>query len=73
MAHVRAGNLIAVERDQAFHWVGLTTFTGAPGELGYFTSNGNTIIHGSNDADTADEFQLQLNGMKVLTDADFYF
>ena len=35
--------------------------TGA-GLFGYF---GNTIIHGSNDADAAEEFQIQLNGIKT--------
>ena len=62
-----------VAGDQAFHWVGTAAFTGTPGELGYFTSGGNTIIRGSNDADVADEFQIQLNGIKTLTVDDFYF
>jgi hypothetical protein len=61
-----------IARDQAFHWVGTAVFTGTPGELGYFTSGGNTIIRGSNDADTANEFQIQLNGIKTLTVDDFY-
>ena len=43
-----------------------------PGELGYFTSGGNTIIRGSNDADAAGEFEIQLTGMKALTVDDFY-
>ena len=59
--------------NQAFRWVGTAALTGAPGELGFFTSGGNTIIHGSNDADAADEFQIQLNGIKTLTVDDFYF
>ena len=42
--------------------------TGA-GQLGYL---GNTIIRGSNDTDTTAEFQIQLNGMKALTDVDFF-
>ena len=58
--------------NQAFRWVGTAGLT-APGELGFFTSGGNTIIHGSNDADLADEFQIQLTGMKTLTVDDFYF
>jgi RTX calcium-binding nonapeptide repeat (4 copies) len=62
-----------VASNQAFRWVGTAAFTGAPGELGFFTSGGNTIIHGSNDADAAGEFEIQLNGMKMLTVDDFYF
>ena len=50
--------------NQAFHWVG-TAFTGAAGELGFFTSGGNTIIQASNDADTAADFQIQLTGIKT--------
>ena len=42
--------------------------TGA-GQLGYF---GNTIIRGSNDADAASEFEIQLNGIKPLTVEGFY-
>ena len=57
--------------NQAFRWVGTAPLTGA-GQLGYFTSGGNTIIRGSNDADAADEFQIQLTGIKALTDVDFY-
>ena len=38
--------------------------TGTPGELGYFTSDGNTIVRGSNDADTTAEFQIELTGLK---------
>ena len=63
----------AIAGNQAFHWVGTAALTGAPGEVGYFTSGGNTIIRGSNDTDAAGEFQIQLNGMKTLTDDDFYF
>ena len=61
----------SVAGNQAFRWVG-TAASPAPGELGYFTSGGNTIIHGSNDADAADEFQIQLTGIKMLTVDDFY-
>ena len=61
-----------VAGNQAFHWVGSAGFTGAPGELGYFASSGNTIIRGSNDADAASEFEIQLNGIKTLTVDDFY-
>ena len=57
--------------NQAFRWVGTSALTGA-GQLGYFTASGNTIIRGSNDADAASEFEIQLNGIKTLTADDFY-
>ena len=61
----------ATAGNQAFRWVGTSALTGA-GQLGYFTSSGNTIIRGSNDADAASEFEIQLNGSKTLTVDDFY-
>ena len=60
-----------VAANQAFRWVGTSALTGA-GQVGFFTSGGNTIIRGSNDADAAKEFEIQLDGMKVLTVDDFY-
>ena len=60
-----------VAGNQAFRWVGTAALTGA-GQVGYFTSGGNTIIRGSNDADAASEFEIQLNGIKTLTAVDFY-
>ena len=60
-----------VAGNQAFRWVGTSALTGA-GQVGFFTSGGNTIIRGSNDADAAKEFEIQLDGMKVLTVDDFY-
>ena len=60
-----------VAGNQAFRWVGTAALTGA-GQVGFFTSGGNTIIRGSNDADAASEFEIQLNGIKPLTDLDFY-
>ena len=58
--------------NQAFRWVGTSALTGA-GQVGFFTSGGNTIIRGSNDADAAKEFEIQLDGIKTLTVDDFYF
>ena len=57
----------AIAGNQAFRWVGTAALTGA-GQVGYFTSGGNTIIRGSNDADAASEFEIQLTGSKTLTD-----
>ena len=59
-----------VPGDQAFHWVGTTTFTGTPGELGYAKSGGNTIIRASTDTDPAPEVEIQLNGNKTPTAND---
>ena len=61
----------AIAGNQAFRWLGTAALTG-PGEVGFFTSNGNTIIRGSNDADAAKEFEIQLTGIKPLTVDDFY-
>ena len=61
----------AIAGNQAFRWVGTAALTGA-GQVGFFTSGGNTIIRGSNDADAANEFEIQLTGIKTLTVDDFY-
>ena len=59
-------------RDQAFHWVGSAAFSnGHPGELCYFLSGIATVIHGSTDGDSADEFQIQLTGHPTLAATDF--
>ena len=60
-----------VAGNQAFRWVGTAALTGA-GQIGYFTSGGNTIIRASTDADAASEFEIQLTGIKPLTAVDFY-
>ncbi len=60
-----------VAGNQAFRWVGTAALTGA-GEVGFFTSGGNTIIRASNDVDLAAEFEIQLTGIKTLTAVDFY-
>ena len=63
---------ITVAGNQAFRWVG-TAALGGPGEVGFFTSGGTTIIRASTDADAATEFEIQLTGIKTLTAVDFYF
>ncbi len=60
-----------VAGNQAFHWVGNAALTG-PGEIGYVTTGGNTIIRASNDGDAASEFEIQLTGIKTLGAVDFY-
>ncbi len=60
-----------VAGNQAFHWVGSAALTG-PGEVGYFTSGGTTIIRMSTDADMASEGEIQLAGIKTLSALDFY-
>ncbi|MFO1046847.1 MAG: hypothetical protein U1E52_02965 [Geminicoccaceae bacterium] len=60
-----------VAGNQAFHWVGTAALTG-PGEIGYFTSGGNTIIRASTDADAASELEIQLTGIRTLSAVDFY-
>ena len=65
-----AGRTVA--GNQAFHWLGTDVLTG-PGEVGYFTTSGDTtIIRASNDGDAASEFEIQLTGLKTLAALDFY-
>ena len=40
-------------------------------QLGYYTTGGMTIVRASTDADAAAEVEIQLTGMKVLTEGDF--
>ena len=63
---------ITIARDQPFRWVGTAALTGVAQAGFHTTAAGNTIIRGSNDADAATEFEIQLNGMKTLTVDDFY-
>ncbi len=58
--------------NQAFRWVGKATLTGTA-QLGYYVSGNTTIVRASNDADAAPEIEIQLNGVKTLTPADFRF
>jgi Ca2+-binding RTX toxin-like protein len=60
-----------VAGNQIFHWVGSAALTG-PGELGFFTSGGDTIIPMSTDADAASEAEIQLTGIRTLSALDFY-
>jgi hypothetical protein len=55
---------------QAFTFIGTSGFSGAPGELRYNTSNGETIIQGST-AGTGASFQIDLTGSLDLQSADF--
>ena len=57
--------------NQAFRWVGTDALTG-PGEVGAFTSGGNTIVRMSTDTDIASEAEIQLNGIVRVSAADFY-
>ena len=59
-----------VPGNQSFRWVGKATLTGAA-QLGYFTSGGMTIVRASTDADAAAELEIQLTGVKMLTEGDF--
>ena len=55
---------------QAFGFVGEEV--PGTGELGFFESAGSTIVRGNTDADTAAEFEIQLDGVGLgLTASDF--
>jgi hypothetical protein len=58
--------------DQAFRFVGTAALTAAPGEVGWYSSGGNTIVRGSVDADAQAEFEIQLTGAVPLSVLDFY-
>lgn len=64
--HKAAGN-------DAFTFLGTAAFTqaNAAGGLRYVQQNGNTLIQGSIDADTAPEFEIELTGSHRLTADDF--
>ena len=57
---------------QTFRWVGTAVPTGAA-QLGYYVTGSNTIVRASTDADADAELEVQLNGSKTLTPADFRF
>ena len=50
---------------------GAAPLTGG-GQVGYFSSSGNTIVRASTDADAASELEIQLTGIKNLSIDDFY-
>jgi Ca2+-binding RTX toxin-like protein len=58
--------------DQTFRFVGTAALTATPGEVGWYSSGGNTIVRGSIDADVQTEFEIQLNGAVTLSALDFY-
>jgi serralysin len=60
-----------VAGNQAFRWVGSAALTG-PGEVGFFVADGNTIIRMRTDADAAAEGEIQLTGIRTLSELDFY-
>jgi Ca2+-binding RTX toxin-like protein len=46
-------------------------FTGIAGQLHYLAQGANTVIEGDINGDRIADFQIQLNGLKTLTAADF--
>ena len=60
----------ALPGNQSFRWVAKATLTGAA-QLGYFTTGGMTIVRASTDATAAPEVEIQLSGIKVLSENDF--
>ena len=72
---IDVGNIDAdstVPGQQSFRWVGKATLTGAA-QLGYYLSGNTTIVRASTDADAKPEVEIELNGSKTLTAADFRF
>ena len=46
-------------------------FTGVAGQVRWFQSGGNTFVQGDTNGNKAADFQIQLNGIKILTAGDF--
>jgi Ca2+-binding RTX toxin-like protein len=59
--------------NQAFTFLATkgAAFTGVAGQLHYLTSGTNTIVEGDINGDRLADFQIQLNGLKTLSAADF--
>ena len=57
--------------DQAFVFLGTAAFTGVAGELRFGEVNGNTKVSADLDGDARADFQIRLDGLITLTDADF--
>jgi len=57
--------------NQAFSLIKAGAFSGHAGELHALVAAGNTIVEGDVNGDKVADFQIQLNGIKALTAADF--
>ena len=57
--------------DDAFSFIGGSAFSGAPGELRYYLSSGNTILAGDVNGDRAADFEIMLASRPPLGTADF--
>jgi trimeric autotransporter adhesin len=64
---------IKLAGNQAFTFLAAkgAAFTGKAGQLHYIAQGANTVIEGDINGDKIADFQIQLNGIKVLTVADF--
>ena len=60
-----------VPGDQGFRWVGKAMLTGAAAARLLSSPAATTIVRASTDADAAAELEIQLTGVKVLSEADF--
>jgi serralysin len=61
---------VGVSGDQAFRFIGTGNF-GFEGDLRVAFVNGNTLIQGNTDTDSAPEFEVQLNGLHTISSSDF--
>ncbi len=66
-------NAIGGTADDSFTFIATrgAAFTGAPGEIKFFTQNGNTVVAFNLNADTVAEFQIELTGIVDPTAGDF--
>src|SRR5215218_4683363 len=59
------------QEPQAFVFLGTAAFTGVAGELRFGEVNGNTKVSADLDGDARADFQIRLDGLITLTDANF--
>jgi Ca2+-binding RTX toxin-like protein len=68
LSAVDANTLLA--SDQAFSFIGTSSFTGTAGELRYEDISGSTYITGDTDGDGHADFVIKLDGLHALAAAD---
>ena len=57
--------------DQAFAFIGTSSFNGLAGELRYAQSGGNTFVQGDVDGNGTADIEIQLTGLITINAGDF--
>lgn len=69
--HLAAVDAVTGGSDNAFTFIGTSSFSSTAGELRYFTLLGNTYVTGDTDGNGFADFTIQLTGALTLTSGDF--